>query len=371
MIIKNGKVFGEDKSFQKRDIYIENGVIVPNLEQVIDKTIIDADGCYVIPGLIDIHSHGACGHDFSDASEEGIHRILEYQREQGITSYCPTTMTLPRVQLENVMKTAKRVKDKNYHKNKEATLVGINMEGPFLDIEKKGAHLEEYILEPDVDFFRSCNELSGGLVRLITLAPNKKGVVEFIREIQGEATIALGHSAAIYEEAKRALDVGASHITHLYNAMRSMHHREPGLIGAAIEKEGCMAELICDGIHVHESMVHVAFKLFPDRIILISDSIRATGMGDGIYELGGQQVKVSGRLATLEDGTIAGSVTNLFECMKMAIAYGIKPEDAIASATMNPAKCIGIYQEVGSISIGKKADILLLDSQFQLVKVIS
>lgn len=371
MIIKNGKVFEEDKRFVDRDIYIENGVIVADIDKVIDKTIIDAEGCYIIPGLIDIHSHGACGYDFSDASENGIHNILKYQWEHGITSYCPTTMTMPKVQLENVMKVAKRVKAAKQKGDQEATFVGINMEGPFLDIKKKGSHLEDYIIEPDIDYFRNCNELSDGMVRLITIAPNKEGAIDFIKELQGEVTVALGHSAAIYEEAKSALDAGASHITHLYNAMLPMHHREPGLIGAAAEKDSCMAELICDGIHVHESMVRIAFKLFPDRIILISDSIRATGMRDGIYELGGQQVKVSGKLATLENGTIAGSVTNLFDCMRTAIACGIEPEVAIASATINPAKSIGIYNEVGSLSIGKKADILLLDKEFQLIKVIS
>ena len=369
MIVKNGKVFGEDKKFVLRDLYIEDGIIVGDANEIKDKIVIDAAGCYVIPGLIDIHSHGALGYDFSDADEEGLRKILIYQRTKGITSYCPTSMTLSPEKLEKVLHTARRIKA-SQNVGEEAVLVGINMEGPFLDSEKKGAHLEEYIMEPSIDYFRKCNQESGGLIRLVTLAPNKEGAIEFITNLKGESRIALGHTAATYRTSREAINAGACHITHLHNAMLPLQHREPGLIGAAAENGSCMAELICDGVHVHESMVRASFKLFPDRIILISDSIRATGMEDGMYELGGQQVTVSGKLATLEDGTIAGSVTNLFDCMRTAIAYGIDPETAIAAATMNPAKSIGIYDRVGSLSVGKKADILLLDKDFRLKKVI-
>lgn len=369
MIIRNGQVFTEDKTFTVKDIYIEDGIIVSDIIQVKEQTVVDATDCYVIPGLIDIHSHGALGYDFSDADEEGLRRILVYQRTKGITSYCPTSMTLPPDKLEKVLHTAKRIKA-SQNVGEEAVLVGINMEGPFLDSDKKGAHLEDYIMEPSIDYFRKCNQDSGGLIQLVTLAPNKEGAIEFIKNLRGETRIALGHTAATYRMSKEAINAGACHITHLHNAMLPFQHREPGLIGAAAENSSCMAELICDGVHVHESMVRASFKLFSDRIILISDSIRATGMENGIYELGGQQVTVSGKLATLEDGTIAGSVTNLFDCMRTAIAYGIDPETAIAAATMNPAKSIGIYDRVGSLSVGKKADILLLDKEYRLKKVI-
>ena len=369
MIVKNGKVFGEDKKFVLRDLYIEDGIIVGDANEIKDKTVIDATDCYVIPGLIDVHSHGALGYDFSDADEEGLRRILVYQRTKGITSYCPTSMTLSPEKLEKVLHIAKRVKA-SQNVGEEAVLVGINMEGPFLDYNKKGAHLEDNIMKPSIDFFQRCNRDSGGLIRLVTLAQNQEGAIEFIKNLKEETQIALGHTAATYEMSREAINAGAHHITHLHNAMLPLQHREPGLIGAAAENSSCMAELICDGVHVHESMVRASFKLFPDRIILISDSIRATGMEDGLYELGGQQVTVSGKLATLDDGTIAGSVTNLFDCMRIAIAYGIEPETAIAAATMNPAKSIGIYDRVGSLSVGKKADILLLDKDFRLKKVI-
>lgn len=364
MIIRAGTVFGEDKKFTVRDVYIENGMIVSDASQITDKNVLDASGYYVLPGLIDVHSHGACGYDFSDANEAGLREILRYQREHGITSYCPTSMTLPKEQLERIFDTAKAVQVLDH------TLVGIHMEGPFLDPDKKGAHMEEYMIEPDIEFFRKCNERSGGLIRLVTLAPNRNGAMKFIRELCHETVISLGHTTANYDIAHEAIEAGAHHVTHLCNAMMPLEHRNPGLIGAAAEDGQCMVELICDGIHVHESMVRAVFKLFPDRVVLISDSLRATGMEDGEYELGGQQVTVSGKVAALADGTIAGSVTNLFDCMRMAIEFGIEPETAIAAATMNPAKSIGIYDKVGSLTVGKQANVLLVDKKFQLIKVI-
>ena len=194
--------------------------------------------------------------------------------------------------------------------------------------------------------------------------------MKFIDELKNETVISLGHSGADYDTAKAALNAGACHVTHLYNAMNPLGHRAPGLIAAAAEMEGCVAELICDGIHVHESMVRAAFKLFPGRIELISDSMRATGMADGTYDLGGQQVTVNGRLATLSDGTIAGSVTNVFDGMRNAVAFGIPLEEAITAVTVTPAKSIGIFNEIGSITPGKRADVILVDKKLNLVKVL-
>lgn len=368
MIICNGQVFSEDKRFEKKDLYIENGMIVSNINEVKNQTIVDASGCYVLPGLVDIHSHGACGYDFSDADEKGLHTILQYQRAHGITSYCPTSMTLPKEQLREIFKIAKQAKENQ--KTDEAQIVGINMEGPFLNIEKKGAHKAEYILEPDVDFFRECNQYSGNMIRIVTVSPNQNTGMEFINKLKEEVIISLGHTSADYETAKKAIDAGAHHVTHLFNAMMPLGHRDSGLIGAALEDKEGMVELICDGIHVHESMIRAAFQLFHDRVILISDSMRATGMKNGIYDLGGQFVMVEGKKATLQDGTIAGSVTNLYECMCRAIKYGIEAEQAIAAATVNPAKSIGIYDKVGSLSVGKKADVLIVSKEFELLQVI-
>lgn len=367
MIIKNGTVYQEDKNFARKDLFIENGIIVENIGQVTDRSEIDASGLLVLPGLIDIHSHGAVGHDFSDGNMEGLEKILAYEYAHGITTYCPTSMTIDREELERIFEQMGDFSEGE----QMAHIAGINMEGPFLDASKKGAHREEYIMEPDVDFFRKCNQACGNRIRLVTLAPNAAGAMEFIRELRDEVTISLGHTAADYDTVKAALKAGANHVTHLFNAMMPLGHRAPGLIGAAAEDESCMAELICDGIHVHESMVRAAFKLFPGRIVLISDSMRAAGMEDGTYDLGGQQVTVNGKLATLSDGTIAGSATNLFDCMRTAVSFGIPMEEAIAAATMNPARSIGIYDRVGSLTPEKRADVILADKNLELVRIIS
>ena len=366
MIIKNGSVYQEDKTFVKKDLYIENGFIVESAGQITDHSEIDASDLLVLPGLIDIHSHGAVGHDFSDGNAEGLEKILAYEYANGITSYCPTSMTIHREELEHLFE-----RMGNFQEGRGmAHVAGINMEGPFLDASKKGAHRQECIMAPDVDFFRKCNQACGNRICLVTLAPDVEGAMEFVRELHNEVSISLGHTGADYDTAKAALKAGANHVTHLFNAMLPLGHRAPGLIGAAAEEENCMAELICDGIHVHESMVRAAFKLFPGRIVLISDSMRAAGMEDGTYDLGGQQVTVNGKLATLSDGTIAGSATNLYDCMRTAVSFGIPVEEAIAAATINPARSIGIYDRVGSLSPGKRADVILADRNLKLVKVI-
>lgn len=366
MIIKNGLVYQEDKTFVKKDLYLKEGKIAESLAEVTDRTEVDASGLLVIPGLVDIHSHGAVGCDFSDGDLEGLGKILAYERSCGVTSYCPTSMTINTDELRRIFKAMGDFEEGPGM----AHVAGINMEGPFLDGNKKGAHLAEYILAPDVEFFRECNEASGNKIRLVTLAPNVEGAMEFTQALRDEVVISLGHTAADYETAKQALQAGANHVTHLCNAMMPLEHRKPGLIGAASEDENCYAELISDGIHVHESMVRAVFKMFPGRVVLISDSMRATGMENGTYDLGGQQVTVNGKLATLADGTIAGSATNLYDCMRTAVSFGIPREEAIAAATMNPAKSIGIYGEVGSLAPGKRADVVLADQDLKLVKVI-
>lgn len=373
MIIKNGTVYQEDKTFARKDLYLEGGRIVEGVEQLTDLSEIDAEGLYVLPGLIDVHSHGAVGYDFSDGDTEGLEKILAYEYAHGITSYCPTSMTIEKEELRKIFDGGIQpfMEDGDRHGKKGLSHVaGINMEGPFLDASKKGAHREKCIMPPDIDFFRECNDACGRMIRLVTLAPNMPGALEFIRELKGEVSISLGHTGADYDTSREALEAGADHVTHLFNAMPPLGHRMPGLIGAAAEDGKCSAELISDGIHVHESMVRAAFKLFPGRIVLISDSMRATGLEDGTYDLGGQQVTVNGKLATLSDGTIAGSATNLYDCMRKAVSFGIPLEEAVAAATMNPAKSIGIYGEVGSLTPGKRADVILADKDLNLVKVV-
>ena len=366
MIIKGGKVFQEDGSFLEQAIYINDHRLVDKAEYQDDGEVIDAEGLLVLPGLVDIHSHGAAGEDFSDGNPEGLKKILQYEKRCGITSYCPTSMTFPKERLRQIFASIKGAQTED-----GATVVGINMEGPFLDPAKKGAHVEKWIAAPDVAFVRELNQDVDGLVRLVTLAPNMDGAEEFIKEMHEEVCISLGHTAADYDCASRAMKLGAHHVTHLYNAMQPFGHRAPGLIGAAMDDPECMVELICDGYHIHPSAIRAAFRMFgPERVILISDSMRATGMENGTYELGGQEVTVKDRKAVLKDGTLAGSATNLYGCMCKAIEFGIPLEQAIMAATANPARSIGIFDRVGSIRIGKQADLLLVSENLELKRVI-
>ena len=366
MIIKRGKVFQEDGNFLEQTLYVNDHRLVDKAEYQDDGEVIDAEGLLVLPGLVDIHSHGAAGEDFSDGNPEGFKKILQYEKRCGITSYCPTSMTFPKERLRQIFASIKGAQTED-----GATVVGINMEGPFLDPAKKGAHVEKWIVAPDVAFVRELNQDADGLVRLVTLAPNMDGAEEFIKEMHEEVCISLGHTAADYDCASRAMKLGAHHVTHLYNAMQPFGHRAPGLIGAAMDDPECMVELICDGYHIHPSAIRAAFRMFgPERVILISDSMRATGMENGTYELGGQEVTVKDRKAVLKDGTLAGSATNLYGCMCKAVEFGIPLEQAIMAATANPARSIGIFDCVGSIRIGKQADLLLVSENFELKRVI-
>lgn len=367
MIIKNGLVFQEDGTFVKKDLYIENGTFVASEEEVSDKTKVDAHGLKVLPGLVDVHSHGAYGHDFCDADPEGLKVILKYEKEHGITSYCPTSMTLAKDKLMDIFATATMVPEDP----SQARIIGVNMEGPLIDIKKKGAQAAEHISVPEASFFRKCNEASGNQIKLVTLAPNVERAYDFIQEVKDEVIISIGHTTANYDCAKKAMDMGVKHVTHLYNAMPPFAHRDPGVIGAACDSEDCMVELICDGFHIHPSTIRTTFKMFGDeRVVLISDSMMATGMPNGKYELGGQEVTMKDRFAALSDGTIAGSATNLYDCMKKAMEFGIPEATAIFAATRNPAKSIGVYDKVGSLTPGKFADVLLVDENYNLKQVI-
>lgn len=375
MIIRNALVYGEDKTFSRLDIRIEEDVfteICPSLAPSENESVLDADGLYAIPGLIDIHFHGCMGHDFCDGTVEAIDAITRYEASCGVTSVCPATMTVSPESLVQVMDAA-RTYNESLARPGQASLVGINMEGPFISEAKKGAQAAEHIRLCDEALFCSLQERSGGLIKLVDIAPENEGAMEFIDALHDKVTISLAHTTADYQTAKEAYDRGARHATHLYNAMPPFTHRAPGVVGAAFDSPHCRAELICDGVHIHPSVVRATFQLFgDDRMILISDSMRAVGMEDGQYTLGGQDVAVKGKYATLvSDGALAGSVTNLMDCMRTAVKeMQIPLESAIACATMNPAKAIGIYDRYGSISTGKIANLVLLDQDLNLRQVI-
>lgn len=364
MIITNASVYTEDGRFLSRDIYIEKDHFVDCKEKVSDKTQVDGTGCVAIPGLTDIHFHGCVGYDFCDGTKEAIDAMAAYEASVGVTNIVPATMTLGEETLLNICKTAKAYREEGTHE-KRARLYGINMEGPFVAESKKGAQNGKYIRKPDMDMFNRLNEASGNMVKLIAIAPEVEGAMEFIEKKHREAVISLAHTASDYDTAIRAFEKGASHVTHLYNAMNPYTHRAPGVVGAAADTQKAEVELICDGVHIHPAAVRTTFKIFgDDRIILISDSMMATGLEDGDYSLGGQAVKVVGNRATLKDGTIAGSATNLMDCMRTAVLQmGIPLESAVKCAAVNPAKSVGIYDRCGSITPGKIANVILLKKE--------
>lgn len=367
MIIKNAIVFTEDRRFLKKDIAVCKDRFVPLEEETSqDEQIVDAEGFYLIPGLIDLHFHGCMDADLCDGTREAIRRIAHYEASIGVTSICPATMTIPKETLTKVMENVG-----SYTYEGGAHLVGINMEGPFISPEKKGAQAKKDIIPCDDDLFHTLQEAAKGRIRIVDLAPEEAGAIEFIDRVKDEVIISLAHTASDYDTAKKAIEHGATHGTHLYNAMSPYHHRDPGVIGALRDSAKCRVELICDGVHVHPSAIRATFAMFgEDRIMLISDSMRATGLDDGMYTLGGQDVCVKGNLATLADGTIAGSATHLMDCVRYVVReVGLPFETALRCATENPAKQIGIFDTVGSISIGKKADFVLLDQEFNVEAV--
>ena len=364
MIIKNGLVFTPEGKFEKKDLYVEGEYVA---KETTDNKEVEAEGCYVIPGLVDIHFHGCVRHDMCDGTEESIQALADYEAANGVLAICPATMTIPEEELFQAMKAAKG------HKNgKGADLVGINMEGPFINKEKKGAQKEEDIKLADVKLFHKLQEAAGGLIKLVDLAPETEGAMDFINQVKDEVHVSIAHTMADYDTASEAIRRGADHITHLYNAMPPLNHREPGVIGAARDSD-CYVELICDGVHIHPSCVRATFEMFTDkRIVLISDSMMATGMEDGQYELGGQPVTVVGNVATLtEGGAIAGSATNLMDCIRTVVKeMHIPLESAVRCATLNPAKSIGIDDKYGSLEEGKYANAVVLDKDLNIVSII-
>lgn len=360
MIIRHAKVYHEDGYFSEQDLCFNGSFLCENsVETDPSEEILDASGLIAIPGLVDMHFHGCMGHDFCEGTDKAIQAITNYEYSQGVLSLCPATMTLPEETLVTICQNAASHQD---------LLCGINLEGPFLSKAKKGAQNEAFLCPPDIQMFKQLKEVSKDLVKTVAIAPEEPGALDFIEQLKLDTVISIAHTAADYDIALAAFKAGARHVTHAYNAMAPFSHRAPGVIGAACDHEDCRIELICDGLHIHPATVRATFKMFgADRIILISDSMEATGMPDGEYALGGQPVYVKGNRAELKDGTIAGSATNLMDCLRIAVKQmGISLTDAVKCATVNPAKEIGIFDRNGSLAPGKYADIVLLNEQLEI-----
>ena len=390
MILKNIRIFRENGTFEEGELYTDGSEISAASR---DGQVLDGQGAYAIPGLTDIHFHGCVGYDFCDGTQEAFEAIAAYELRNGVTQICPATMTLPEETLTSIGReaaafarrqeeAAARISrqdqdagqgDKGWESAPAgARLCGIHMEGPFLSLEKKGAQNPLYLKKPDLSMYRRLQEAAGGLYRIVSLAPELPGAMEFIEALKDQVVLSIAHTTADYDTASAALAAGASHATHLYNAMMPFSHRAPGVVGAAFDDPGCQVELICDGIHIAPAMVRATFQMFgDDRVILISDSMMATGLTDGDYSLGGQAVKVTGSLATLADGTIAGSATNLMDCMRHAVKdMGIPLWTAVKCAAVNPAKSIGIYDRFGSLEPGKAANVVLLNEDLEITGIL-
>ena len=391
------------KGFVPCMVRLEDGFIrdlAPELAPKGGETVLDVGDDMVIPGLVDVHLHGAMGRDFSrsDTEPDAPDEIAAYEYKNGVTAICPTTMALPKEKLQAVLGQIGRYAEKQETQRcgGRSHVLGIHLEGPHLAAQKAGAQKKESLTAPNTELFREWDLASGNRIRLVTIAPELPGAEAWIREVSQKAIVSIGHTNADYETARSAFIAGASHITHLFNGMGAIHHREPGLIPAAVDlrkdpayradiklvkEDGCTdevtgcvheiyAELICDLIHVHPAMVRMAYSLFPDHIVLISDSMEGTGMPDGTYELGGQEVQKEGPRAVLTDRTLAGSVSNLFDCFRGAVSIGIPLEQAILSVTYLPAKSIGMERTCGVIREGAYGDLLVINDELKLVKII-
>lgn len=361
MLLKNGMIFQPDGTFAPGDM--EFGETITQVGWIDKQADINATDKYVIPGLLDIHTHGAMQEDASDGSIEGLEKMSRYYAKHGVTSWCPTTMTLKE---ETLIPAMHAIRD---FQTKGARCVGIHLEGPFLCYEKRGAQAAENLHAPDAAMFHRLNEASGNQVRLVTVACEEPGAMEFIDEISQICTVSLGHTIADYDTAMEAYRRGATHTTHLFNGMNPLHHRKPAVIGAAYDS-GATVELICDGLHIHPSVIRMMFQLYGDKLTLISDSLRCAGMPDGQYELGGQPIIMKNGKATLMDETtLAGSSISVLKAVQNVVSFGIPLEKAVAAATIVPARAIRVDDKVGSLEPGKLADFLILDSDLNLEAV--
>ena len=364
MFYKNARIFCSDFSFREGAFEVIDGKFGQILPDSVPEDAVDLGGATVIPGLIEVHSHGNSGADFSDGDYEGLKTMAAYFASVGVTSFAPASMTLPYEVLEKAFANARRLADEK--PAGLSVLRGIHMEGPYFSYKKRGAQNPDYLKDPDFEGFKALQEGCGGLIRIVDVAPELPGAEEFVRQAKELCTVSIAHTDAEYDQAKAAIQAGVTHLTHLYNVMPAIHHRNPGVIPAAAEAPNVRAELICDGLHAHPSMVRFAFSVFGgERMVLISDSGRCCGMPDGSkFELGGQDAWLRDGVARLASGTIACSAINLYDGMVNTIRFGVREEDAVRAASYNPACAIGADKEVGSIETGKVADFLVCSPDY-------
>lgn len=364
MFYKNARIFCSDFKFREGAFEVTDGKFGAILPEEVPADAIDLYGAIVIPGLIDIHSHGNSGADFSDGDYEGLKIMAAYYAKMGVTSFAPASMTLPYDVLAKAFANAKKLAEEA--PAGLSVLRGIQMEGPYFSYAKRGAQNPDYLREPDFACFKKLYEDCGGLIRIVDIAPELPGAVEFVAKAKELCTVSIAHTDSDYDHAKAAVDAGVTHLTHLYNAMPGIHHRNPGVIPAAAENPNVRAEIICDGYHIHPASVRLAFTAFKNRMVLVSDSGRCAGQPEGYrFDLGGQMAEIRDGVAKLVGSeTIACSASNLWTCLQNVLAWGISEEEAVRAATYNPACVIGAENVVGSIQTGKRADFLVCNGDY-------
>ena len=367
--IKNGKYILPDGILENVVLAYDNKICGFTTEEEIPAgaEVIDANGGYVAPGLVDIHIHGYLGEDTSDGKADGIFTMANGIMKNGVTSWCPTTMTVSAEEINTALEVVRSLKEKS--KTWEgAEILGVNLEGPFINPNKKGAQAGEHIKAPDAKFIID----NADVIAVATMAPEMENGCEAIKEIceKCDVAVSIGHSDATFEQAMAGIAAGATHVTHLFNAQTPLHHRNPGVVGAGL-LEGVTTELIADTFHVHKGLFELIARIKGDNLVLITDCTRAGGMPDGEYTLGGQKIIVKGIECLLEDGTIAGSVLKLNNAVKNFRDNTTLPLWKIVSAaSLAPARAIGAADRKGSLEAGKDADIIITDGDFNILKTI-
>ena len=365
---KNVSVYAEGKGVVKTNVYFDEkieqiGGYVAGAEEIALP-----ENAVVLPGFIDEHIHGAGGSDAMDGNVKDLAIIADTVAKEGTTTFLATTMTQSK---ENILKAMRAVKEYREESREEgARIAGVHLEGPFIAAAHKGAQPLEYVAAPDSKTFDEYNAACGNAIKIITLAPEVDGALDFIRHIVAQgAVVSVGHTGAKYAEVKAAMEAGATNVTHTYNAQSPLHHREIGVVGSALLLDDLYCELICDTIHVSvPAMQLLAKNKRADKLALITDAMRAKGLADGVSELGGQTVYVKGGEARLADGTLAGSVLRMNRAVQnMVEKVGVPFTQAVDYCTINPARTLKIENEAGSIAEGKRADLAVLNDKFDVL----
>ena len=370
-IIINGTIITPLQLLEDKVISIEKGKITgigdkKNIFESAEIEIIDAGEGFIAPGFIDIHVHGGGGSDVMDGKYEAIKRVAATHSRFGTTAFLPTTMAMSK---DKIIKSLKSINEVFVKGTGAAEILGVHLEGPYINPLKKGAQRKEDIKNPSIEEFLEFNLASGNSIRLVTIAPEIPGAIELIRWLYEHKIIAsVGHSNATYEQVQESIRAGLNHVTHTFNAMRGLDHREPGVVGAALSSPELIVEMIADGIHLHPAVMKILTRVKEaEKIVLITDAMRATSKPEGTYNLGGQEVIVADGQARLKDGTLAGSVLTMDKAVNNMIEMvGVSLREAIQMATINPAKCLGIEGRKGSLAAGKDADIVILDKKLKV-----